>query len=261
MALKQVRTATGVELTALSGSGFVVNSGGYITVDAGGTMTLDGDQTINGTWTAADGAIVTFDEGSETTFSGASGNQALVTFGPYVTVGVAGPSAAWSFGNNSSLSFSGASGNVATLSMGNYVTWTLNGANSTFTMTTGAFTIASGMTYSVAADCARTGADLPSGNGAYQGKRVQNGAGTSTTYNPERFDVLVLPTGLGAPVVYTLNNPPVPLDIYIACPGNPGDTIQVQDAATNIITNTYTAVDPKSLRKLVWTGSAWFSTT
>lgn len=253
MAIQNIRTATGIELTALTGSGFVTNAGGYITVKASSNLNIQGTATVSNTLNVT--GLFNLQAGSVSTISGSAGNVAEVDFGTYSTVTVTGPNATWSFGQDSSLAFAGASGHTAALSIGNYVSVSMNGASSTLTLTNGTYTMAggtwtqsggthtqsggtvnhsggtfniNGATFNQSSDCVRTGADLPSGNGAYRGLRSSFTGATNGDISIKNNDVTIVFPSNGSDIIKTL------VDTSASC-----EHTIIQDTSV-VLTNTIT---------------------
>lgn len=250
MAIQQVRINGGVEMTALTGSGFVINSGGFFTLKSGGLLSIASGSNLNvaGTITLASaGALVlnasataTFNAGTTTTFSGVIGNTANVAYGDYAVVTVDGPGTFWANGGGTTTSFTGTGSGAAlcNLVFGAFVDATWTGASSSMTISAGAWswtagtlTIGASTTFSVAATISRSGADLPSGNGAISYLRDDAAAPSTTngSFNATVRDTWILPAPLGVNVTLTL-----------AAPSHPCDVTFILPYADTFLTNSYT---------------------
>ncbi len=81
------------------------------------------------------------------------------------------------------------------------------------------FNIHTGITLNIGCAINRTGADLPSGAGAYRALRRVAGPSTSSTITAEAQDVLVIPATLNTNIVYTLDTPPADVELTIISNG------------------------------------------
>lgn len=138
--------------------------------------------------------------------------------------------------------------------------------------------IDSGVDYQQRADNQRTGADLPSGNGAYRGLRTVTLTDASAPIYPEHHDIVFVPTGLTATRTYTIQDPVDPtmsLGFWIRQKGPAGQandavistsagTLCTLQAGSGYYTSVFVVWDPDALRwdLLTWTPSQspWLNT-
>ena len=187
-----------------------------------------------------------YQPGSGTTVSGAVGNLARWWFEGYseTTVnGVAGKKAAWIFGAYSDVTFAaGLVTDSGTWTRTGTETWTGGGSAMVFENFAGAewknnslLWIDAGCDYRQRADNKRTGADIPSGTGAYRSNRPAMGFDDDVTIHGEHQDVLFVPSGLTADRVWEIAPPPDPINtapsfkIRQRAPGSQAHDLLVKD--------------------------------
>lgn len=273
--LQKVETGSG----ASSGGRIWVTNGGRIDIDeqdgfflrSGAIASIEGliDLPSGGAINAHDGSTVTLQGGvtftpsSSTIVTGAASSVATWVFGRNTSVtfqGLASHEANVTFGTQSIVLMQGVVGDSATWARSGIETWN-GGASSGIVLNNSKLTINSGCTFQQHADNVRTGADIPSGDGAYRAFRPPvDGPDASTTISAESRELWRVPS-LSASRTWTLANAvrPVEIRVYIehtALLGGSTLALKKVGGASPMAVIGNAGTGPASVT-LFWDGSTW----
>lgn len=239
---------SGTTLWFPSGGGNIIFDAAFAmsaaTVPSGGSLTIasNATQTVSGTLVVPIGGLISVTTSGSIQIGSAAG-LTVEPGGSITLTGTGGGSpipATLNVGQACALNVNGAAGtgNGATLTIGQYGTLEISASGGTLVVHTGAV-------FDVGADMLRTGADKPSGAGAYSVKRQTTFSGTTTIANPAAYDTIVCTQSSGPNTVTLamLGGTPAGVRVRVVMPGSnsgftTGGALSVKDGTSATVLGT-----------------------